>query len=74
MAIVQCRECGRHISDQARSCPGCGIQFGPPPLPEQPGFWSRDRGFFDFFVYGCAGLLLVIIVPLLLFLLMGLIG
>lgn len=24
MAMVKCRECGRDISDQAASCPGCG--------------------------------------------------
>lgn len=24
MALINCRECGRQISDQAQSCPGCG--------------------------------------------------
>jgi hypothetical protein len=24
MALIHCRECGREVSDQAASCPGCG--------------------------------------------------
>lgn len=24
MALIQCHECGREISDSATSCPGCG--------------------------------------------------
>lgn len=24
MALINCRECNRKISDQANSCPGCG--------------------------------------------------
>lgn len=43
MALIQCRECGREISDQAATCPGCGApppkaapapkQQPPPPAP-----------------------------------------
>ena len=25
MALVQCTECGRTISDNAHACPGCGV-------------------------------------------------
>lgn len=28
MALIQCRECGKEISDQAVSCPGCGCPTG----------------------------------------------
>lgn len=31
MALIQCPECGRNVSDQATSCPGCGA-----PLQTQP--------------------------------------
>ena len=27
MALIPCKECGKEISDQAPSCPGCGIEF-----------------------------------------------
>ena len=26
MALVQCRECGKEVSDQAQTCPYCGIK------------------------------------------------
>jgi hypothetical protein len=26
MALVPCRECGKEVSDQAESCPNCGIK------------------------------------------------
>lgn len=29
MGLVNCHECGRQISDSARSCPGCGVEFTP---------------------------------------------
>ena len=25
MALIQCKECGRDVSDQANACPGCGF-------------------------------------------------
>jgi hypothetical protein len=28
VALVQCPECGRQVSDQAASCPGCGYPIG----------------------------------------------
>jgi len=28
MALTNCTECGRQISDQASSCPGCGAPLG----------------------------------------------
>lgn len=27
MALIKCPECGREVSDKARSCPGCGHPF-----------------------------------------------
>ena len=26
MALIQCRECGKEVSDQAETCPNCGIK------------------------------------------------
>ncbi len=31
MALINCKECGKEISDQAQSCPSCGV-----PLKKQP--------------------------------------
>ncbi len=28
MVLIKCPECGKEISDQAVSCPNCGISFG----------------------------------------------
>ena len=28
MALIQCSECGKEISDKAASCPGCGAPVG----------------------------------------------
>ena len=30
MGLVRCEECGHRVSDQARTCPGCGCPFVPP--------------------------------------------
>lgn len=27
MALIKCKECGREISDKAKSCPYCGIEY-----------------------------------------------
>lgn len=27
MALIDCKECGRSISDKAASCPGCGLEL-----------------------------------------------
>jgi ferric-dicitrate binding protein FerR (iron transport regulator) len=44
MALIECRECGREISDQASACPGCGAPVAleapkaaqvPPPAPRR---------------------------------------
>ncbi len=34
MAMIQCPECNKEISDQARSCPGCGYPLRPDPAVE----------------------------------------
>lgn len=26
MALIKCRECGKDISDKAKSCPNCGFE------------------------------------------------
>lgn len=30
MALIQCQECGKEISDKAASCPGCGAPVSQP--------------------------------------------
>ncbi len=34
MAIINCPECGKDISDKATSCPHCGVTINP--VPTQP--------------------------------------
>ena len=36
MALIQCSECGREVSDQASSCPGCGAPTGKSPIADTP--------------------------------------
>jgi hypothetical protein len=43
VALVKCRECGHEVSDQAETCPHCGIKApgaadrqAPPPPPQAP--------------------------------------
>ncbi len=42
MALVHCRECGREISDQADSCPGCGFPQKDKLAPAGPGGFLRS--------------------------------
>jgi hypothetical protein len=37
MALIHCRECGREISDQAESCPGCGYPLKDKTSRARPG-------------------------------------
>lgn len=41
MALVSCRECGKRVSDEAQTCPHCGIT-NPAPPPTPP---SATRGY-----------------------------
>ena len=41
MALIQCPECGREISDQAEACPGCGYPIAAKRQEEQE--QQRDR-------------------------------
>lgn len=39
MALIQCSECGREVSDKAAACPGCGAPIAAPaasPAPAAP--------------------------------------
>lgn len=57
MALIKCPECGKEISDNARSCPHCGnpirrnrevdsdISFNPIPTPEKPKHFY-EKGWF----------------------------
>ncbi len=42
MALIHCRECGREISDQAVSCPGCGFPLKDKPAVAGPGGLLRS--------------------------------
>lgn len=46
MALIKCNECGKSISDAAKSCPGCGA-----PVPEKP----RKRGLLTWVFLGLFG-------------------
>lgn len=45
MALIKCKECGREVSDQAKSCPNCGA-----PLTLQTGFTDVAAYYQDEFV------------------------
>lgn len=36
MALIQCPECGKEISDQAPACIHCGYPLSPTSVPEEP--------------------------------------
>ncbi len=47
MALIECTECGKQISDQANNCPGCGVPVNKNPLsPARPGAGLETGGFF----------------------------
>lgn len=54
MALIQCPECKKEISDSAPSCPSCGYALNPTPVEVV----VRKKGI------GCFGLILIIIVGL----------
>lgn len=33
MALIKCPECGKGVSDRAKSCPSCGYPTNPPARP-----------------------------------------
>ena len=35
MALINCKECGKQISDKAASCPHCGAPVNAAPAPQQ---------------------------------------
>jgi uncharacterized protein (DUF983 family) len=35
MALIECKECGKQISSEARSCPSCGYEMKPHPLEQR---------------------------------------
>ena len=41
MALIDCSECGRQISDKAEACPGCGYKNAVDNLPLIADFGSR---------------------------------
>lgn len=59
MALVACSECGREVSERAKSCPGCGAPIAAS-LPEKtlrtftPSFLGSDPG--KALAYGLIGL------------------
>jgi len=36
MALINCPECGKSISDKASACPHCGNPIAEPPTQQQP--------------------------------------
>lgn len=67
MAMIQCPECGRAISDKAEACPGCGCPVQP---RSQDNFATRNRGCGDILVGGCGAAMIIALVFLLLLLML----
>lgn len=44
MALVQCGECGRTLSDQAPACPGCGLPLAGPAIVGRAGASLERNG------------------------------
>ena len=57
MALVQCRECGKEISDQAEMCPHCGIRHRYAPAPIKSEVKGKPNG-----SSGCAVLFVLVLV------------
>lgn len=65
MAIIQCSECGREVSDKAPNCPGCGAPIAKAPLPATaPKEVQARSGVADGVKLGCG---MFIVLPILLF-------
>lgn len=45
MALIHCPECGREVSDQATSCPGCGYPLLGGHRPGEPGGPARPLSY-----------------------------
>jgi hypothetical protein len=41
MALIKCEECGREVSDKAKTCPGCGAPV--PQAEEEADIWTRMK-------------------------------
>ena len=47
MALINCPECGHQVSDQAKTCPHCGIEIAgkfTAPLTDKPQLQQRPSG------------------------------
>ena len=45
MALVECPECRKHISEDAELCPNCGKRFSETPIENKQGLGSGLLGF-----------------------------
>lgn len=53
MALIQCPECGREISDKAPSCPYCGVPINVPPTEKKVKVtFSREKRLSGYAIYG----------------------
>lgn len=43
MALVKCRECGKEISNEARSCPNCGRPAQPMLIEKTAKKWKKAK-------------------------------
>ena len=65
MALIQCGECNKQISDQANACPHCGAplhQKVTPTIvhnPNQDQFLTRNRGCFEVLIWLLLALLII---------------
>ena len=40
MALIECKECGHKVSDEAKTCPSCGVKVPQPPGRLKVLFWG----------------------------------
>jgi hypothetical protein len=66
MALINCPECNKEVSDTALTCPNCGYQLKKPQVKAKPQPTKRKTG-------GCGTLLLAVVVVVILAFLGGLI-
>lgn len=63
MAITPCRECGHQVSDQAASCPSCGVPIAPAVKTKPRASHRLSRALITLMVLWTLGTLLWVILP-----------
>ncbi len=66
MALIDCSECGKHVSDKAHACPGCGHPINPgsqypPPISfsQEVTLWEGHPSWLNYLGAWIVGVLLI---------------